>query len=155
VAWCCHSTHNPPHKQLLMRLGVGGASLSFVCHPSLVVIRYWLLVVVDCSLFVCCLPLVIICPLSIVGSHWSSSIISCWSSFVHCPPLVIVCTLSVVGSCLSDIRCWSSFVHHPFISPYLSALQAVACSSRGRGRGVWVWAVSWGFSSLVYVILKD
>jgi hypothetical protein len=27
---CCHSTHDPPHKQLLVRLGAGGALLSIV-----------------------------------------------------------------------------------------------------------------------------
>jgi hypothetical protein len=33
---CCHSTHYPPHEQLLVRLGVGGvSSIIVVCHCCL------------------------------------------------------------------------------------------------------------------------
>jgi hypothetical protein len=64
-----HSTRDPPHEQLLMRLGAGGVSSLFVRCPLLVVVR---------------------------------------PSFV---------------------------TRHPFVSPYLSALRAVARSSKGRDCG--------------------
>jgi hypothetical protein len=104
-----HSTHNPPHKQLLVRPRAGGMLLLFMHHPSFVTI----------------------CPLSIVG---------CCLSFV------VICSLFVV-ICLSSIACCM------FVSPYLSALKAVACS---RAYGVWVWAMCCGFSLLaVSLILQN
>jgi hypothetical protein len=34
----CHSTHNPPHEQLLVRLGTGGVSSIGCCLPGVIVV---------------------------------------------------------------------------------------------------------------------
>jgi hypothetical protein len=63
----CHhcSTHDPPHKQLLVRLEAGGMLLLFMHCPSFVAI----------------------CPLSIVGH--------CLLFVVICPLFVVICLLSI------------------------------------------------------------
>jgi hypothetical protein len=114
---CCHyhhSTCNPPHEELLIGLEVGGA-LSSVIHHLFIIICHHLFVILHhllgCHLssFICHHLLLFICH------HLSSFVCHHLSS--------VVCRLFVIISCLSiGIYC-----------PYLSALQAVAHSSRGRG----------------------
>jgi hypothetical protein len=82
----CHcSTCNPPHEQLLMRLGAGGVlscvpSLSLLpthcCPPVLVLIL---------SLSHCCPPIIV--PIIVVTSSFSCH---CSPIVVSLPPLVIV-----------------------------------------------------------------
>jgi hypothetical protein len=110
------STRGPPHEQLLMRLGAGGVLFAHCCHcsPSL-------------------LPSVIpprSTPRAVAhgaGGRWC--VVRRWSSsFVG---------LFVAGVVVAAISYPCSFVSGPdnVISPYLSALRAVARSSRGRGCG--------------------
>jgi hypothetical protein len=113
----CHSTRNPPHEQLLVGLEAGGVLSSVVCHSFTIVVHLLLSVVVHLLLSV-----VVHLLLSVV---------------VHLLLSVVVHLLSSVVICLSSVVCRTLFVHRYSSSsigvrhPYLSALRAVARSSRG------------------------
>jgi hypothetical protein len=124
------STRNPPHKQLLVGLEAGGALLSVVCHSFVVVCHHSFIVICHRSFIIACHrhSFVVICHHSFVIVHRLSYIVHLFIIIRHL--LYVVCSLS-------SIICRTSFIrHHSSLligvcRPYLSALRAVAHSSRG------------------------
>jgi hypothetical protein len=111
-----HSTCDPPQKQLLVRLGVGGALLSIVCCLSFVI--HCLLSIVCCLLylsFVVCHLLFVVCHLLFI---------------IHCLSFIIHCSLSVVPGV--------SFI--PLSAPtYPPCEQWLAAAGVGAGVGWCQW----------------
>jgi hypothetical protein len=104
-----HSTHNPPHEQLLIGLEAGGALLSVVCHLFIVI---------------CCRSFVVIRRLSFVVRSSSSVVIRSSSFVVYCTSFVRLRPLYVVHLSLFVVVDWH-------LSSLPITLQAVARSGRG------------------------
>jgi hypothetical protein len=81
------STCDPPHKQLLVGLEVGGALSSVVCH----------------SFVVLCRSFIVVCHLSYVVRS-SLSVISCTLFIRRCQSSVICCLFVVISRLLYVVR---------------------------------------------------
>jgi hypothetical protein len=119
----CHPTHDPPHGQWLIRVGVGGVSFVIV------------VVIVPPSFGVC--RSLSPCPLFVICCHLSLSIIVC------CLSLFIVCHCLLFPHYLLSPHCLLS--HHCLLSIVVPIPLFIPCSpvippmSHPTSSGLWGW----------------